>query len=426
MPSRRATAENVNVPALADYAEFSTQAAGKEMSTTMAFVRMLTNLLKDKQLGPRVVPIVADEARTFGMANLFKQIGIYSSVGQRYEPEDIGSILSYREATNGQILEEGISEAGAISSWVAAATSYSVHGLRMLPFYIYYSMFGFQRIGDLIWAAADQRARGFLLGATAGRTTLGGEGLQHQDGSSHLVASTVPNCRAYDPAFAGELAVIIDHGMRQMLEQDVDEFYYVTLMNENYPQPSLPDGVEQAIIRGLYRFAEHKTDAGKGTVRLLGSGAILREVIAAAELLAQDWQVDSEIWSVTSFTELAREAREVERWNRLHPQHSARQSHLQDCLPVGAPVIAASDYVRAVPQLIGAYVEGHYAVLGTDGFGRSDTRAALRSFFEVDRYHIVLGALTAMIRQGTLTADVAAQAIERYRIEVDGHAPWTC
>ncbi|MDB5981878.1 MAG: Pyruvate dehydrogenase component [Pseudomonas sp.] len=426
MPSRRATADKVNVPALVDYAGFSTQAAGKEMSTTMAFVRMLTNLLKDKQLGPRVVPIVADEARTFGMANLFKQIGIYSSVGQRYEPEDIGSILSYREAINGQILEEGISEAGAISSWVAAATSYSVHGLRMLPFYIYYSMFGFQRIGDLIWAAADQRARGFLLGATAGRTTLGGEGLQHQDGSSHLVASTVPNCRAYDPAFAGELAVIVDHGMRQMLEQDVDEFYYVTLMNENYPQPSLPEGVEQAIIRGMYRFAEHDTNNGKGQVRLLGSGAILREVIAAAELLVQDWQIDSEIWSVTSFTELARDAREVERWNRLHPQQTARHSHLQDCLPAGAPVIAASDYVRAVPELIGSYLENHYTVLGTDGFGRSDTRAALRNFFEVDRYHIVLGALTALIRKGGLEPEVAAQAIERYGIEVDGSASWAC
>jgi pyruvate dehydrogenase E1 component len=424
MPSRTSTAEKIAVPAVADYAGFSIQADGKEMSTTMAFVRMLTNLLKEKQLGPRVVPIVADEARTFGMANLFKQIGIYSSVGQRYEPEDIGSILSYREATNGQILEEGISEAGAISSWVAAATSYSVHGLRMLPFYIYYSMFGFQRIGDLIWAAADQRARGFLLGATAGRTTLGGEGLQHQDGSSHLTASTVPNCRAYDPAFAGELAVIIDHGMRQMLEHDVDEFYYVTLMNENYPQPSLPDGVEQAIIRGMYRFAEQMPSDSKGKVRLLGSGTILREVIAAAELLAQDWQIESDIWSVTSFSELARDAREIERWNRLHPQHSARISHLQECLPVGAPVIAASDYVRAVPQLIGSYVEGRYTVLGTDGFGRSDTRAALRSFFEVDRHSIVLGALTALIREGVLEPETAVEAIERYGIDADSQASW--
>jgi pyruvate dehydrogenase E1 component len=425
VPSRCSVAEPVAVPPREGYASFATQADGKEMSTTMAFVRLLGNLLKDKQLGPRVVPIVADEARTFGMANLFKQIGIYSSVGQRYEPEDIGSILSYREATNGQILEEGISEAGAISSWVAAATSYSAHGLRMLPFYIYYSMFGFQRVGDLIWAAADQRARGFLLGATAGRTTLGGEGLQHQDGASHLIASTVPNCRAYDPAFAGELAVILDHGMRQMLEQDVDEFYYVTVMNENYPQPSLPEGVEASVIRGLYRFAEHRLDEARGRVRLLGAGTLLREAIAAAELLAQDWQIESEVFSVTSFTELEREAREVERWNRLHPEDAKRVSHLEQCLPTGAPVIAVSDYVRALPQLIAAYVSSDYTVLGTDGFGRSDTRARLRGFFEVDRYHIVLAAVTAQIRVGKVPAQMAAQVIERYGIEVANEAPWT-
>jgi len=425
VPSRCSVAEPVAVPPREGYASFAIQADGKEMSTTMAFVRLLGNLLKDKQLGPRVVPIVADEARTFGMANLFKQIGIYSSVGQRYEPEDIGSILSYREATNGQILEEGISEAGAISSWVAAATSYSAHGLRMLPFYIYYSMFGFQRVGDLIWAAADQRARGFLLGATAGRTTLGGEGLQHQDGASHLIASTVPNCRAYDPAFAGELAVILDHGMHQMLEQDVDEFYYVTVMNENYPQPSLPEGVEASVIRGLYRFAEHPVEEARGRVRLLGAGTLLREAIAAAELLAQDWQIESEVFSVTSFTELEREAREVERWNRLHPEDAKRISHLEQCLPTGAPVIAVSDYVRAVPQLIAAYVSSDYTVLGTDGFGRSDTRARLRGFFEVDRHHIVLAAVTAQVNEGKVPAQMAAQVIERYGIEVEDEAPWT-
>jgi pyruvate dehydrogenase E1 component len=426
MPSRSNVAQRVAVPDRDQYASFATQADGKEMSTTMAFVRMLGNLLKDKQLGPRVVPIVADEARTFGMANLFKQIGIYSSVGQRYEPEDIGSILSYREATNGQILEEGISEAGAISSWVAAATSYSAHGLRMLPFYIHYSMFGFQRVGDLIWAAADQRARGFLLGATAGRTTLGGEGLQHQDGSSHLMASTVPNCRAYDPAFAGEFAVILDHGMRQMLEREVDEFYYVTLMNENYAQPTLPEGVEAAIIRGLYRFDERSVEGAVGKVRLLGSGTLLREAIAAADLLAQDWQIESEIWSVTSYTELARESRDVERWNRLHPRDARRVSHLDECLPTGAPVVAVSDYVRAVPQLIGSYVTSDYTVLGTDGFGRSDTRARLRSFFEVDRYHIVLAAVTALVSEGKVAAEVAAQVIERYGIEVESEASWRC
>lgn len=420
VPSRSQQAPAVNVPPVSGYAAFATQANGKEMSTTMAFVRMLTNLLKDKALGPRIVPIVADEARTFGMANLFKQIGIYSSVGQRYEPEDIGSILSYREATDGQILEEGISEASAISSWVAAATSYSVHGLRMLPFYIYYSMFGFQRVGDLIWAAADQRARGFLLGATAGRTTLGGEGLQHQDGSSHLTAATVPNCRAYDPAFAGEFAVILDHGMRQMLEHDVDEFYYVTLMNENYPQPSLPEGVEAAIIKGMYRLSGQPD----GKVRLLGSGTLVREAQAAAQLLADDWQIDAEVFSVTSFSELARDAREVERWNRLHPQQPARHSHLAACLPKGAPVVAVSDYVRAVPQMMGSYVDSAYTVLGTDGFGRSDTRAALRDFFEVDRHHIVLAALTALVEQGSLERGVCQQAIERYALQTDREPSW--
>ena len=424
MPSRPTTSTALAVPDIDSYAGFAMAAEGKEMSTTMAFVRMLSGLLRDKQLGPRIVPIVADEARTFGMASLFKQIGIYSSVGQRYEPEDIGSILSYREALDGQILEEGISEAGAISSWVAAATSYSVHGLPMLPFYIYYSMFGFQRIGDLIWAAADQRARGFLLGATAGRTTLGGEGLQHQDGNSHLMAAMVPNCRAYDPAFAGEFAVILDHGMRQMLERQVDEFYYVTLMNENYPQPNLPEGVEEAIIKGMYLFARHEVEDARGTVQLLGSGAILLEVIAAAELLASDWNIDSEVWSVTSFTELAREAREVERWNRLHPGQPARRSHVQESLTETAPIIACTDYVRALPQLIASYVPARYTVLGTDGFGRSDTRQQLRAFFEVDRHQIVLSALTSLVQAGRLDASVCAEAIARYAIEVDAVAPW--
>jgi pyruvate dehydrogenase E1 component len=424
MPSRPVTSTSLAVPDVSSYAGFAIAAEGKEMSTTMAFVRMLSGLLRDKQLGPRIVPIVADEARTFGMASLFKQIGIYSSVGQRYEPEDIGSILSYREALDGQILEEGISEAGAISSWVAAATSYSVHGLPMLPFYIYYSMFGFQRVGDLIWAAADQRARGFLLGATAGRTTLGGEGLQHQDGNSHLMAAMVPNCRAYDPAFAGEFAVILDHGMRQMLERQVDEFYYVTLMNENYPQPNLPDGVEQAIIKGMYLFARHEVEDARGSVQLLGSGAILLEVIAAAELLASDWNIDSEVWSVTSFTELARDAREVERWNRLHPGQPARRSHVQESLSDVAPIIASTDYVRALPQLIASYLPARYTVLGTDGFGRSDTRGRLRAFFEVDRHQIVLSALTSLVQEGRLDASVCAEAIARYAIEVDAVAPW--
>src|SRR5690242_16432201 len=326
IPGRRAQAPAVAIPPLASYARFAVDAAGHEMSTTTVIVRLITNLLKDRTLGPRIVPIVADEARTFGMANLFRQIGIYSPLGQLYEPEDAASMLRYREAKDGQLLEEGITEAGALSSWVAAATSYSVHGVAMLPFYIYYSMFGFQRVGDLIWAAADQRARGFLLGGTAGRTTLGGEGLQHQDGSSHVVAATVPNCRAYDPAFACELAVIVDHAARQMMERQDDVFYYITVMNENYAQPSLAPAAAPDIIRGMYRFT---ASSGAAQVRLLGSGAILREVIAAGALLRDDWGVASETWSVTSFTELAREAREIGRCNRLHPAAPRRTSHVE-------------------------------------------------------------------------------------------------
>jgi pyruvate dehydrogenase E1 component len=424
LPRRRTVADAVPVPAPTAYADFALRADGKEMSTTMAYVRMLGGLLKDATLGPRIVPIVADEARTFGMANLFKQIGIYSFTGQQYEPEDIGSVLSYREAVDGQILEEGISEAGAISSWTAAATSYSVHGRAMLPFYIYYSMFGFQRIGDLIWAAADQRSRGFLLGATAGRTTLGGEGLQHQDGSSLLTASTVPNCRAYDPCFAGEFAVILDHGMRAMLERQEDVFYYVTLMNENYAQPSLPAGVEGDIVRGLYRYAA--APSGTPAVRLVGSGTILREVIAAAELLRTDWGVEAEVWSATSFSELARDAREATRWRRLHPQARPRVPHVAACLGGDVPVIAATDYVRAWPQLVAEYVDAPFTTLGTDGFGRSDTRAALRRFFEVDRRQVVLAALDALRVQGQVDAQTCAAAIARHGVAADAAAPWAC
>ncbi|EGI77761.1 alpha-ketoglutarate dehydrogenase [Hylemonella gracilis] len=416
LPRRFSDCAPVNVPALASYAPWALQADGKEMSTTMAFVRMLGNLLKDTELGPRVVPIVADEARTFGMANLFKQVGIYSSVGQRYAPEDIGSVLSYREAQDGQILEEGISEAGAIASWTATATSYSVHGLAMLPFYIYYSMFGFQRVGDAIWAAADQRARGFLLGATSGRTTLGGEGLQHQDGSSHLVAATIPNCKAYDPAFAGELAVILDHGMREMLVAQKDVFYYVTLMNENYAQPDFPAGSESDAVRGCYKLKSYSQDgdarnAGDGgaqtrartqpkatraaaatapaNVTLMGSGAILTEVIQAAQQLAeQGFRVD--VYSVTSWSELARDGLASQTLGttpfvaqQLHDSHG--------------PIIAATDYVRAVPESVRAYLPSgrSYTTLGTDGFGRSDTRAALRGHFGVDAASIVKAAQEA-------------------------------
>jgi len=401
LPRRETACEAVPKPALAHYAQFAVAAAGKEMSTTMAFVRLLGNLMKDKALGPRVVPIVADEARTFGMANLFKQVGIYSSVGQRYAPEDIGSVLSYREATDGQILEEGISEAGAIASWTAAATSYSVHALAMLPFYIYYSMFGFQRVGDQIWAAADQRPRGFLLGATSGRTTLGGEGLQHQDGSSHLVAATVPNCKAYDPGFAGEMAAIVDAGIREMMVEQQDVFYYVTLMNENYAQPDVPEAAHADILRGCWRYEGWKDGAatppeGAPTVTLLGSGAILTEVVKAARQLA-DEGIAAEVFSVTSWSELARDGQALEQ--RALAGEAAGQPFVAQQLGASAgPIVAATDYVRAVPESIRAFLPDgrRYLTLGTDGFGRSDTRAALREFFGVDAARIVRAARHAL------------------------------
>ncbi len=398
LPRRASVCEPVAVPPLAQYAQFALTAQAKDMSTTMAFVRMLGGLLKDAALGPRIVPIVADEARTFGMANLFKQVGIYSNVGQRYAPEDIGSILSYREARDGQILEEGISEAGALASWTAAATSYSVHGLAMLPFYIYYSMFGFQRVGDAIWAAADQRARGFLLGATSGRTTLGGEGLQHQDGTSHLIAATIPNCKAYDPAYAGEMAVIIDAGMREMLTERKDVFYYVTLMNENYAQADLPEAAHAGVLRGCYVFNSYQRTMGgreshfssENDVTLLGSGAILTEVIKAAEQLAAAG-ITAHVVSVTSWSELARDGQACE--------GSGAAPWLGQVLAATlGPIVAATDYVRAVPETVRAYIpEGRrYRTLGTDGFGRSDTRAALRGFFQVDAAHIAQEARRAM------------------------------
>lgn len=425
VPARKGDAPALPVPALASWGGFALQADGKEMSTTMAAVRMLSGLLKDAALGPRIVPIVADEARTFGMASLFRQIGIYSPHGQLYEPEDAGSMLSYREARDGQLLEEGITEAGATASWIAAGTSYSVHGLPMLPIYIYYSMFGFQRVGDLIWAAADQRVRGFLFGATAGRTTLGGEGLQHQDGSSLVAASMVPNCRAWDPCFAGEVAVIVDHAMRRMLEERRDEFHYLTLMNESYEHPSLPAQSHADLLRGMYQIASHAVPGARGHVRLLGSGTILREVMAAAQMLARDWQVSCDVFSVTSFSELARDAREVERDNRLQPGAIDRVSHVQRLLAGSAPVVAATDYVRAWPQLIAEYVDARYVTLGTDGFGRSDKRSALRSFFEVDKQHVVLAALQALVREGTLERALLVEAIGRYALSPAAAAPWT-
>ena len=413
LPRRIDRGIRLHVPELPSYAQFALDAAGKEMSTTMALVRMMGNLLKAEELGKHVVPIVADEARTFGMANLFRQVGIYSAQGQLYEPEDIDSILYYREAKDGQILEEGISEAGAISSWTAAATSYAVHGLPMLPFYIYYSMFGFQRIGDLIWAAADQRARGFLIGATSGRTTLGGEGLQHQDGSSLLTAATVPNCVSYDPAYAYELAVIVDEGMQRMLARNEDVFYYITVTNENEAQPSMPEGAREGILRGMHCISPGE----QPEVRLLGAGPLLKEVTAAADLLEGIFSVRTEVWSVTSFSELARDGIASERARRL--QHTADEAWVTQQLSGNdAPVIAVSDYVRAVPESIRAYVPARYVTLGTDGFGRSDTRAALRDFFEVDAKWIAYTALCE-VYAGKKTAAELREIASRLDLDLD-------
>jgi pyruvate dehydrogenase E1 component len=424
---RRQASQTPQLPDIGAWGQFALSTEGREMSTTMALVRMLTGLLKDSSLGPRVVPIVADEARTFGMANMFRQVGIYSPVGQLYEPEDLGSMLYYREEKNGQILEEGISEAGAFSSWIAAATSYSVHNLTMLPFYIYYSMFGFQRIGDIIWAAADQRARGFLIGATSGKTTLGGEGLQHQDGTSHLAASTIPNCRAYDPAFAYEVAAIVDAGMREMVEEQRDVFYYVTVMNENYPQPSVSgnwDELREGILKGIYRLRSDLQSQNEPQVQLLGAGAILGEVLAAKQMLKDDWGIEAAVWSVTSFTELHREAIGCERLERFGDSERVPYVTAQIGKEKGA-VIAATDYVRAVPELIRGFIPQRYVTLGTDGFGRSDTRAALRAFFEVDRFAVVIAALKALADDGVVARDLVKQARDRYgRSSVEDAAPW--
>lgn len=423
---RKKSTEVLHAPPLEAFAKFASEADGKEMSTTMALVRMLGALLKDKVIGPRIVPIVADEARTFGMASMFRQVGIYSPVGQMYEPEDLGSMLCYREDRAGQILEEGISEAAAMSSWIAAATAYSVHDAPMLPFYIYYSMFGFQRVGDLIWAAADQRARGFLLGATSGRTTLAGEGLQHQDGSSHIAFATVPNCRAYDPAFAYEVAVIVERGIKEMLEEQQDFFYYLTVMNANYKQPSMPsdESVRNGILSGIYCLQPESKDHVQ--VQLLGSGAVMTEVLAAQALLKQDWAVDAAVWSVTSYTELHREGIACERQARLNPTSQPKPSYITQALSSArGPVIATTDYVRALPELIRAFVPQRYVTLGTDGFGRSDTRAALRAFFEVDAVSIVIATLGALASEAGIESSKVARAIRKYGLDAAAAAPWT-
>jgi pyruvate dehydrogenase E1 component len=422
LPSRRRRVdEPLEVPPLD---VFSSQLEGtgeREISTTMAFVRVLAALLRDKQLGPRVVPIVPDESRTFGMEGMFRQLGIYSHVGQLYEPEDAEQLMFYREDKKGQVLEEGINEAGSISSWIAAATAYSNHDIQMIPFYIFYSMFGFQRVGDLAWAAGDSRARGFLVGGTAGRTTLNGEGLQHEDGHSHLLAATVPNCVAYDPAYAYELAVIVHDGLRRMVAEQEDVFYYLTVMNENYSHPPFPEGAEEGILRGMHRIRDA---GGEPRVRLLGSGTIVREVEAAAELLAGEFEIEAEVWSATSFTELRRDGLAADREARLHPGSSPRTPWVAECLGSSeAPVVAATDYMKALPDGIRAWVPGRFEVLGTDGFGRSDFRRHLRRFFEVDRHHVVVAALSALAADGAVEAAKVAEAIDRYGIDADAPDP---
>ena len=425
LPRRRAAMDLLETPPLTAFGNQLKSSGAREVSTTMAFVRMLSSLVKDADIGQRVVPIVPDEARTFGMEGMFRQLGIYSSVGQRYTPQDAGQMMYYKEDIKGQILEEGINEAGAFSAWLAAATSYSTSTYPMVPFYIFYSMFGFQRIGDLAWAAGDSQARGFLIGATAGRTTLNGEGLQHQDGHSHLLASTIPNCVSYDPTYAYELAVIIHDGLHRMYNQGENRFYYITTMNENYIQPEMPQGVEDGIIQGMYQF-KVSTAPGDLRVQLLGCGAILREVEAAAAILESDYQVAADIWSMTSVNELQREGKAVQRWNLLHPEVEPRVPYVTRLLrDASGPAVAATDYIKAYADQIREFVPGAYTVLGTDGFGRSDTRSKLREFFEISREYIVLAALKALADEGQIENALVAQAIGALGIDPDKSNPLT-
>ncbi len=434
---RRKASESHQVPPLETFKAQLDGSGEREISTTMAFVRVLAALLRDKEIGKRIVPIVPDESRTFGMEGMFRQVGVYSSVGQLYQPQDSEQLSFYKEDKHGQILEEGITEAGSTSSFIAAGTSYSTHDQQMIPFYIYYSMFGYQRVGDLIWAAADSRTRGFLLGGTAGRTTLNGEGLQHEDGHSHVLFSVVPNCVAYDPAYGYEVAVIIQEGLRRMVADQEDVFYYVTLMNENYVQPAMPEGAREGILRGMHMVRSSDPGAvkkGRGRaaaprVQLLGSGTILREVLAAAEMLESDWGVSSDVWSVTSFTELRRDGISVERWNTLHPTaRKAKVPYVTEQLSAhDGPVIASTDYIRELPDMIRAWVPSDrtYRTLGTDGFGRSDYRVALRSFFEVDRQHVAVAALKSLADDGTIPAKTVAEAIKKYGIDPSTPEPTT-
>ena len=431
LPARKRKVEPLEVPALSAFEAQLKSSEDREFSTTMAFVRILNTIIRDKKIGKRVVPIVPDESRTFGMEGMFRQLGIYSHVGQLYTPQDADQLMFYKEDKGGQILQEGINEPGAMSSWIAAATSYANNAQMMIPFYIFYSMFGFQRIGDLAWAAGDLRARGFLLGGTAGRTTLNGEGLQHEDGHSHILASTIPNCVSYDPTFAYELAVIIQDGMRRMYQEQEDVFYYITVMNENYTHPAMPEGVEKNILKGMYLLSEakvaNKAKKNQLKVQLLGSGTILREVIAGAELLEKDFGIAADIWSVTSFNELRRDGLDVQRWNMLHPEQEPRQSHIEQCLKDRAgPVVAATDYMKLfADQVRGFLPTHHFITLGTDGFGRSDTRRKLRQFFEVDRHYVAVAAMKALADQELLPRKTVAEAVKKYGINPEKPNPTT-
>ena len=426
LPARRREAAPLETPELDTFKVLLDGSGDRELSTTMAFVRALTILTRDKKIGEHLVPIVADEARTFGMEGMFRQLAIYAPGGQKYRPVDADQLMYYREEADGQILQEGITEAGGVSSWIAAGTSYSNHGVHMIPFFIFYSMFGFQRIGDFIWAAADMQARGFLLGATSGRTTLNGEGLQHQDGHSHLMSANVPNCLSYDPAFGYELAVIVQDGLRRMYAENEAVFYYVTVHNENYAHPKMPEGAEEGIRKGMYLLRESSSKAKKKRVQLLSCGSILLEVEAAADMLEADWKIAADVWSVTSFTELRRDGLAAERWNRLHPTETPRTSYVESLLGehIG-PVVAATDHVKAFADQIRAFVPRTYHVLGTDGFGRSDTREALRRFFEIDRQHIVVAALKALAEDGVVPASTVADAIARYALDPEKPEPTT-
>ncbi|MBX2847602.1 MAG: pyruvate dehydrogenase (acetyl-transferring), homodimeric type [Acidiferrobacterales bacterium] len=425
LPSRSTQSNKLEIPELAAFEKQLEATGDREISTTMAFVRILSSLIRDKNIKDRIVPIVPDEARTFGMEGLFRQLGIYASEGQKYEPEDSDSLMYYREDVKGQVLEEGINEAGAMSSWIAAATSYSTNELPMIPFYIYYSMFGFQRIGDLAWAAGDMQARGFLVGGTAGRTTLAGEGLQHQDGHTHIQAATIPNCISYDPTFSYELAVIIQDGMRRMYQDEENVFYYLTVMNENYQHPAMPEGSEEGILKGLYQFKKSDKDDGKTpTVQLLGSGTILNEVITAADILESEFGVAANVWSATSMNELRREGLEVERWNILHPSDKPKVSYVEQCLQdQNGPVIAATDYMKAYADSIRAFVPSRYVTLGTDGFGRSDDRQQLRNHFEVNHQYIITTALSALYEDGSIEGEVVAKAIKQFDINPEKPSP---